>query len=176
MDQMNTINNRRSNSPLTFVIGGKPPDWETNRMAFILCNSSLSSGIQLPHMLIKHILGFIPGSFEPPQPPPPRPIMPPVVIDDFDNIWTNCCHCGNLACFHISDDSLQVINCKVEDGDIRTAICYACGNYKECVNCGELTCDCEYLHDDDYYDGYEHCDICGQYNCFSACEEEDGYW
>jgi hypothetical protein len=176
MDKKNKTKKNFDDSSLNFILEEKPPNWEKNRMTFMLCNSSLPPGIQLPHMLIKHILGFIPGSFEPPPPPPPQPIMPAVVIDYFDNIWTNCYRCGNLACFYVSDNFLQDINCKVEDGDIRTAICYDCGDYKKCNNCGELTCDCEILHDNMYSGGYEHCDICGQYNCFSACEENNDYW
>lgn len=52
-------------------MGENNPNWETNNMAFMLCNSSLSRDTQLSYMLIKQILGFIPGSLELTPPPPP---------------------------------------------------------------------------------------------------------
>jgi hypothetical protein len=160
--KMEQINIRDSHHPFTVVLNEeKPLNWNKIRMALMLCNISLPRGTQLPHMLIKYILEFIRGSFvtyEPYSSYQTFKLLPPVVIDKFDNIWTKCKYCDVLSCFYVPDDWVHLINCKLQNGDITTARCYDCEYRKwerlqKCDCCRKRLFRCRYsnyyIYDDD---------------------------
>ena len=173
------MDNRDSHPPFNVVIEEKPRNWNKIRMAFMMCDSSLPRGTQLPPRLIEFILGFIPGSFEQPPPPPPQPQppqpLPDVIIDDYDNIWSRCCKCNHRVCISVADDwdySMDdLISCTLPFGDIRSAICYSCeedlrfrdkeefnyhmtSSYDCCRYCGADICGCG-DENSDYQETYD---------------------